>query len=346
MAEIEIDGSFGEGGGQILRTALSLSLLTGKSLRIYNLRAKRAKPGLRAQHLCAVDSAVKISQSQVQGAEIGSKEILFFPEPVRAGKYQINIGTAGSTSLVFQTLLPALLFQDQPSELQIIGGTHNPKSPSFDFIKDCFLELLKKLGIKVEAKILRYGFYPRGGGEVIYKIYLWKKSATYLKLTELVEWKNLTGEILLAGLPGHIAERERAELEKRLGLSSEQIKTNFLPSDQGPGNAIILRCFSQERVEVFTGYGEPGKRAERVAGELARMVKNFLKSQAQVDLYLADQILLYLALGKGGEFTTSFLSSHFHTNLKIIQKFLEIEAQIYSLAPDRWLVKIIPKNLK
>ena len=339
MPEIEIDGSFGEGGGQILRTALSLSLLTGKSFRIYNIRAKRANPGLRAQHLSAVKSAVGISGSKVSGDEIGSKEIIFSPERARPGKYKIDIGTAGSTALVFQTLVPALLCLDQPSQLELKGGTHNPKSPCFDFLKECFLPLLSRLGIKVQAELLSYGFYPKAGGEAHFKIYPWNRGNETLRLTESLDWQGPSAEILLANLAGHIAERERAELVKRLGISPERIHLNFLSSEYGPGNVILLRYFNNERTEIFTGYGERGKRAERVAQEVAREGKNFSKSKSQIDHYLADQILVYLALSQG-EFTTNFLSSHFHTNLEVIEKFLKIDKQIQSLKPDLYLVRI------
>jgi len=342
MPEIEIDGSFGEGGGQILRTALSLSLLTGKGFRIYNLRAKRAKSGLRAQHLSAVKSAVKISGSKVSGDEIGSKEIIFSPERAKPGRYKIDIGTAGSTALVFQTLLPVLLCLDQESELTLKGGTHNPKSPCFDFLKECFLPLLSQLGIKVEAKLLSYGFYPKGGGEVHFKIYPWKREGKYLQLSEPADWEGPSAEILLANLAGHIAERERAELVKRLGISPERVQFNFLSSEFGPGNVILLRYFNKERSEIFTGYGERGKRAERVAQEVVREAKNFCKSKSQVDHYLSDQLLIYLALSQG-EFTTNFLSSHFHTNLEMIEKFLKIDKQIWSLRSDLYLVRINQK---
>ncbi len=341
---IEIDGSFGEGGGQILRTALSLSLIFQKPIKVFNLRAKRANPGLRAQHLCAVKSAINISGSQVQGAEIGSKEIVFYPSQAKAGRYKINIGTAGSTSLVFQTLLPVLLLQNKPSELEIIGGTHNPKSPSFEFIAGCLLPLLKNLGIEVEAKIYRFGFYPKGGGRVWFKIFPWKNRSQYLKLIDRINWKIKNVDILLAGLAGHIADRERAELVKRLKIESEKINLKFLPSDQGPGNAIVLRLSASERTEIFTGYGQPGKRAERVAQELAREVKNFIKSRAQLDSYLADQLLIYLILGKGGEFTTNYLSSHFHTNLAIIKRFIKVYTEVKSFEADLHWVKIIPEE--
>ncbi len=339
MTDIEIDGSFGEGGGQILRTALSLSLVTGKSFRIYNLRARREKAGLRPQHLAAVKAALKISGSSAEGDAIGSRELIFQPAPARAGSYRIDIGTAGSTTLVFQTLLPALIGLERESILEITGGTHNPKSPCFDFIQASFLPLLRRLGIEVEAKLLRYGFYPRGGGEVRFRIQPWHKGVP-LTLSEPGRWQNPKAEILLAGLEAHIAERERAELTARMGLSAEEVEIKFLPSDQGPGNTILVSLFSEDRREIFSGYGEKGKRAERVAAEVAREAKNFSRSPAQLDPHLADQILIYLALAAGGEFTASELSSHFHTNLKIISEFLKLKAETISREADLSLVKL------
>jgi len=340
--EIEIDGSFGEGGGQILRTALSLSLLTGKSFRIYNLRAKREKPGLRPQHLTAVSSAIKISGSEAKGAEIGSRELIFFPAPAKAGNYKIDIGTAGSTGLVFQTLLPALANLDRESKIEIKGGTHNPKSPCFHFLKEVFLPVLSRLGINAEAELFRSGFYPRGGGEARFKIFPWKDRKDILRAVEPVNWEGPRGEILLAGLEAHIAEREQKELCARLGIAQDQIAINFLPSDMGPGNAVLLRYAGDKRAEIVTGYGEPGKRAEKVAAEAAREAKNFARSRAQFDLNLADQVLIYLAMAAGGEFTTNALTSHFHTNLKVIRDFLKVDCETKALAADLSLVQIRP----
>lgn len=339
--EIDIDGSFGEGGGQILRTAISLSLLTGKSFCICNLRAQRQKPGLRPQHLAAVKAAVKISGADATGAETGSRELLFFPKPAQPGNYRIDIGTAGSTGLVFQTLLPALASLEEESRLEIKGGTHNPKSPCFNFIEECFLKTLARTGVDVDAEISRHGFYPRGAGAVSFIIHP-RKERKALKLVEPADWQDPKAEIILAGLEMHIAEREKAELVERLGIDPESVAINFLASDTGPGNAALVRVSGAGRTEILSGFGEPGKRAERVAQELAREAKNFIKSRAQLDPYLADQVLIHLALGPGGEFTTNHLSSHFHTNLKIIREFLKVKDEISHQAPDLNLVKIYP----
>ncbi len=332
-----IDGSFGEGGGQILRTALSLSLLTGKSFRLIKLRANREKPGLRAQHLAAVRAALTISGSQAKGAELGSQELIFDPGLAKPGHYQIEIGTAGSTSLVFQTLLPALLNLERESHLEITGGTHNPKSPCFDFLQSCFIPLLNLIGIEVESEIFRHGFYPKGGGRVKFKIHPWRNK-TALDLIEPVRWSGPKADILLAGLPRHIAEREREELMGRLNIVSDRVELKFLPPEQGPGNVILLKYLSPVRAEIFAGYGEKGKAAERVAQEVAREARNFSRSKAQLDPLLADQILLYLSLSSGA-FTTNFLSSHFHTNLQILKLFLNFDSEIKSPAPDLHLVQ-------
>jgi len=341
--EIEIDGAFGEGGGQIIRTALSLSLVTSKSFRIFNLRARRQKPGLRPQHLAAVKAAQKISGSEAIGAEIGSGDLSFFPKPARPGDFRIDIHTAGSTGLVFQTLLPVLANLDRASRLLITGGTHNPKSPCFNFISDCFLKIISLMGIEVEPEISRYGFYPKGRGEVSFKIHPWKNRDVVFKATEPAFWQGPEVEILLAGLEMHIAERERDEAAERLGVDPGSMKINFLPSDMGPGNAMLIKYSGAHgRSEIFTGYGEPGKRAERVASEVCREAKYFVKSGAQLDPYLADQLLIYLAMSAGGEFTTNQPSSHFHTNLKIIREFIKVGDELSHPAPDLSLVKIFP----
>lgn len=338
---LEIDCSFGEGGGQILRSSLSLSLVCQKSIRLFNIRAKRPKPGLRAQHLVCVLSASEISGSKTKGEERGSKELEFVPGRVQSGNYHFRIGTAGSTLLVFQTLLPALLFCEGFSELKIEGGTHNPKAPPFEFVKESFIPVISRLGIECELDLIRYGFYPQGGGAIKARIKPWVRRGGYLSLREPCDWKFLKGEILLSNLPMDIAEREQNELATRLGIEKEKIKIKFLSGETGPGNAILLYYSSGNRVSVLTGFGEKGKRAERVASELAREAKNFIRSGAGVDPYLADQLVLYLALGAGGEFTTNRISEHLRTNLKVIELFLKVKSEIETIEPDLHLVRVM-----
>jgi RNA 3'-terminal phosphate cyclase (ATP) len=227
---IQIDGSQGEGGGQILRTALSLAVITGQAIQIKNIRAKRKTPGLMRQHLTAVNAAVAIS-----GAEVGSTELSFKPGKVQGGNYNFNIGTAGSCTLVLQTVLPALLMAEQESRLVITGGTHNTMSPPFHFLQRAFIPLLKRMGVEVELQLNRFGFYPAGGGEITATI----KPSTRLMPLHLVsrgERVKAYAESYFAGLPAHIAERELAVVKQKLAWADEQLLMREINRNQGSGN--------------------------------------------------------------------------------------------------------------
>ncbi|MBI5665660.1 MAG: RNA 3'-phosphate cyclase, partial [Nitrospirae bacterium] len=212
---IEIDGSFGEGGGQILRTALSLSCITGHPLRLFNIRKGRKKPGLMPQHITCVNAAAMISRAQVSGNEKGSTELTFIPGNVRAGHYVFDIGTAGSSSLVFQTLLLPLIFTGEESDITIKGGTHVPLSPTYDYISDVFLPMLKMTGIDVDASITRYGFYPKGGGEVSFRIHP-AKTIKGMHLTSRGALLSVSGLSGVSNLPISIAERQKASVIQNL----------------------------------------------------------------------------------------------------------------------------------
>ena len=218
----EIDGSHGEGGGQILRTALSLAIITGQAIQIKNIRAKRKTPGLMRQHLTAVNAAVAISGAEVNGAQVGSTELSFTPDKLQGGDYNFNIGTAGSCTLVLQTVLPALLMAEQESRLVITGGTHNTMSPPFHFLQRAFIPLLKRMGIEVELQLNRFGFYPAGGGEITATI---KPSSELmpLHLESRGERVKAYAESYFAALPAHIAERELAVVKQKLSWSDDQL---------------------------------------------------------------------------------------------------------------------------
>ncbi len=339
---IEIDGSFGEGGGQILRTSLSLSALSGLPFRIFNLRKARQKPGLRAQHLACVRAAKQVCGARCEGDTIGSLELAFEPGQIKPGHYSFNIGTAGSTMLVFQTLLPILAGGDGISDLILTGGTHNPMSPPFDFVKECFRPMVKELGVSFEIELIRPGFYPRGGGEVRARVHLGKnfEKAKPLSMDSEIDWGEPVVEILLANLPMHIAERERDEILKSLRISQDKVEFKFPPGESGPGNVVFIRYQAGSRTEIFTGFGEKGKRAESVARDVCRDAKNFSRSRATLDARLADQALIYLATGPGGKFLTNRITEHLRTNIHVIQKFHNISSEIQSLKPDLFRVSI------
>lgn len=326
---LELDGSEGEGGGQILRTALSLSICTGTPFRIVNIRAKRKTPGLMRQHLTAVQAAAEICGATLEGERAGSQTLSFTPGPVRGGDYRFSIGTAGSCTLVFQTVLPALLRADAPSRVELHGGTHNPLAPPFHFLERAFLPVLRRMGAEVSLELKRCGFYPAGGGEFIARIS--PTALTPLTLDEPGPRRHAYAESFIAALPLHIARRELEVVGKRMGWPAEQLLLRGLSNDQGPGNALLMTVEQAHVTEVFAGFGEKGVTAEAVAERTAKEALRYLASGAAVGPYLADQLLLPLALAGGGSFTASALSRHAVTNAEVIRRFLAIDIRTEDL---------------
>lgn len=334
---LELDGSQGEGGGQILRTALSLSMCTGQPFRIINIRAKRKSPGLMRQHLTAVQAAAEICGAAVEGGHVGSQELRFTPGKIRGGDYRFAIGTAGSCTLVFQTVLPALLQADEPSRVRLQGGTHNPMSPPFHFLERAFLPLLNRMGAEVSLELKRFGFYPAGGGEFTATI---QPTASLAALTLEDPGPRLQAyaESFCAALPAHIARRELEVVHKRLGWGEEQLLLRGLSNDQGPGNALLITVEQESVTEVFTGFGEKGVSAETVAEGTVEQLRRYLISGAAVGAFLADQLLLPMALAGRGSFTASSLSRHTVTNAEVIGKFLDIGIGMERLAGDAYRI--------
>jgi len=328
MSTIEIDGSLGEGGGQILRTGVALSAITGKGTRFFNIRAGRSKPGLRMQHLTAVKAAARICNARITGAKVGSMELLFEPGEIRGGDYEFCISTAGSACLVFQTVLYPLLFASVPSRIRFEGGTHNSKSPNFHFLERSFLPLLLRMGAKVELTLERFGFFPRGGGVFFATIY----PTTELEGLELMDTPTITQKraiALLSRLPRHIGERELTVVAKELGLQKNQMEIQEVNSP-GPGNVLMLEIKRGFAItKMVTGFGERGIRAEDVARKASREMKKYVDSSIPVGEYLTDQLLLPMALGQGGEFRTSTLSMHTKTNMQTISNFLDIRFECF-----------------
>lgn len=336
---ILIDGSYGEGGGQILRTALGLSLVTGKPFRIERIRAGRKSPGLLRQHLTAVKAATEIGRAEAVGAHLGSSELTFTPGEVVPGEYSFAIGTAGSTSLVLQAVLPALLSAAGPSVISLEGGTHNPFAPPFDFLDKAFLPLLNRMGVQIKAELECPGFYPAGGGRVRFTIHPAERLAP-LELRERGEIRARRAKALIANLPYSIAERELAVIGKKLSWPPECLQPEGLRNSRSPGNAVSIEIESEHVTEVFTGFGERGVLAETVAERAAKEARRYLASEAAVDEYLADQLLIPLALAGGGAFTTGPLSKHASTNIEVIHKFLDIRISATAIANRLWLVEI------
>jgi RNA 3'-terminal phosphate cyclase (ATP) len=335
---IQLDGSTGEGGGQILRTALGLSLVTGLPFTIANIRANRKKPGLMRQHLTAVRAAAEIGCAEIIGDEIGSDKLIFKPREPSGGKYTFSIGTAGSCTLVFQAILPALLMAKEPSEIIIEGGTHNPHAPPFDFIQQTFLPILAEMGGKVTAKLVRPGFYPAGGGCMEFTII----PSPTLKPIELLHLSNpvLSARAFSAQLPEHIGKRELKVIKSKLQLDDEQLE-NIQINSYGPGNIVTISVQAEQLTETFTGFGEKNVSAERVGSKVAKRVQAYLANGAPVGPFLADQILIPLALAGSGCFHTGRPSNHTLTNIEVIQRFLKVEFALSEVDETCWEIRVV-----
>lgn len=322
MKWIELDGASGEGGGQILRTALSLSMITGIPFVIDRIRAGRKKPGLLRQHLTAVQAAAAVCGAELEGAQPMSQRLRFQPGPIRAGDYQYAIGSAGSCTLVLQTVLPALWFADGPSSLRVSGGTHNPAAPPADFLIRSWQPLLQCMGVTLDIQLLRHGFYPAGGGEVLATtapLAGWHP----LHLETRGELCRLSAVGIVSGVPAEVAKRETQRAADRMGELEQELRV--LPGDQGPGNMLMVVLEYQKLTELFSACGERGLPAEAVADRAARQALMYRDRGAAVGEFLADQLLLPMALAGQGSFTTQALSSHVKTNCKVIEAFLPVD---------------------
>ena len=334
---ITIDGSFGEGGGQILRTSLALSLVTGKPFRIDGIRAGRKNPGLLRQHLTAVNAAAEISSAEASGAVMGSKELTFVPGAVKPGNYAFAVGTAGSATLVLQTVLPALLIAGGPSNLMLEGGTHNPFAPPFDFLARAFLPLVIRMGPNVEAILERPGFYPAGGGKFSIKV-VPALDMKRLDLTTRGELRARRGKAVVANLPRSVAQRELSLIGTKMSWPGEWLTAEVVDNSRGPGNVVMLEIECEHVTEVFTGFGERGVRAEAVAEQPVQQARRYLASDAAVGEYLADQLIVPMAIARGGSFTSGPLSRHTTTNIEVVKRFLDVEITVTAL--DKRLVRV------
>jgi len=343
--EIIIDGSEGEGGGQVLRTSLSLSAITGKPVRIENVRGRRKKPGLFRQHLTAFKAAAEICDAAMEGAELGSSEIAFHPGKIQGGDYNFAIGSAGATTLVAQTILPILAFADTPSTVKISGGTHNQWAPTFDFLNQAFLPQFRKMGGRATAELSAYGFYPAGGGAMRLAV-----NPTVETLALSLEDRGArTGErvvAVVANLKSGIANRELKTILKGLSLSAEQGEI-IHAEGPGPGNVVTLFLEHENVTEVLIGLGVHGVRAETVAKNIVHQAQKYVSAsdsvggmQTAVGEYLADQLLLPMAVFGGGVFTATDVSQHTRTNIDIIKRFLDVEIKMTQLGRKCWKIDV------
>jgi len=339
---IVIDGSYGEGGGQILRTSLALSIVTGKPFRIESIRAGRKKPGLMRQHLTAATAAAGVSEGELSGAEIGSTELTFEPGEVKPGEYSFAIGTAGSTTLVLQTVLPALLTASGPSELVLEGGTHNTYAPPYDFLEKAFMPLACRMGPRVEMELGRCGFYPAGGG--CFRVRVTPVDALgRMDLVERGAIRSKKARAIVASLGENIARRELAVIGKRLGLTEEERFTEVVEDSCGPGNIVFIEIESENVTEVFTGFGQLGVKAEKVAEGAASGARRYLAAGVPVGRYLADQLLIPFAMAGGGVFRTVKPSEHTRTNAEVVGEFLDVDVVIEEEGKGAWRVEVKPR---
>ena len=329
---IVVDGSFGEGGGQILRYSLALASVLGKPVRIVNIRAKRDNPGLQRQHLTVVKALAEITKARVSGAVLGSTEIVYEPHKIQRGSYFFDIGTAGSITLVLQSLLLVAAFSDKSVELRLRGGTDVPWSPTYDYFKNVFLHHLSRIGYRVDLELIRRGHYPRGGGEVIARIEDPPKGFNNLNLSERGNIRTIMGISHAVRLPRHVAERQAKAARDRLiamGINVPiDIEIESYPPDRDPhigqGSGIALWADTQNTRLGSDNIGARDKRAEDVGIEAATRLANDLLTGASLDTHMSDMIVPYLLLARGSsEVTCSSLTLHAYTIIEISKKLVE-----------------------
>lgn len=317
---ITIDGSEGEGGGQVLRNACALSLITGKPFTIENIRGKREKPGLMRQHLTSISAACEIGNAGCDGLEMGSSRITFRPDKIKGGEYSFAVGTAGSTGLVLQTILMPLIYADTPSRVTIEGGTHATSAPPFDFIEQSFLPIINRMGPTVSANIVRHGFFPRGGGKIVVDI-----EPAPLSPIDCMDRGPLikrAAMVKFAGIPFPIAERLLKAGRKPLpDWREEAFTVRELPESHGPGMAVMFSAQYKNVTELVSGFGKIGVKAEHIGKSTAKRIAGYESSDAFAGPYLQDQLLLPFALAGGGKFTSVKISQHSRTAAEIIRLF-------------------------
>ncbi len=338
---IQIDGSRGEGGGQILRSSLALSLITGKAFSMVNIRARRTKTGLQPQHLKAVEAGAAIGMARFEGAALNSLSLIFEPSGICSGEFCFDIGTAGSTSLVLQTVLLPLNYAKSGSSVTLIGGTHVPWSPCFHYLDLHWLRYLREIGFNISLQLESAGFYPYGGGRVHTKIQP-VRTLSPLNLVRRGALRKIRGISAVANLDLSVAERQRNEALSRLaGQCQEiQVETILMPS-QFKGTMLLLIAEFDYSQCCYYGLGALSKRAEAVADEAAAELIGFLSTDGAVDQYLADQLVLPLALVPGvSELRTSKVTQHLLTNAEIIKMFLPVKIEITGELNQPGLVQI------
>ena len=331
---IAIDGSRGEGGGQVLRTCLTLALVTGRGFRIDGIRAGRARPGLLRQHLACVRCATEVGDAEVSGDQLGATSLTFRPRALRAGSYRASVGSAGSATLVLQTVLPALMHAEGPSDVVVEGGTHNDAAPPWDFLAQAWMPMVRAMGVTIDGTLERHGFYPAGGGRVAVSLTpSASRDLTPLTLETRGALRRIGVVALVAGVAARVAHQEAHLIAEALGAAQSDVQIHELPAAHGPGNIAYCVIESEHATELVTAFGARGLRAEVVAERVVTAARAYLASDAPVGVHLADQLVLLQALAvhaRGGSaaFRTLPLDAHTTTQLALIPRFLDVSCSV------------------
>jgi len=347
---VKIDGSYGEGGGQIIRTSLSLSALTGKPVEVANVRAKRSKPGLQPQHLTAVNAAARICNAQLEGAEVGSRGFVFRPSsPVQPGHYNFDIGTAGATSLVMQTVMIPLALSGGTSQVTVQGGTHVPHAPTANYLEHVYVALMRDHGLTTKLAVPAGGFFPRGGGKI--EATIEASTLSTINRTERGRLRQLTAYIVTSGLPEAVGQRGAMAAEKALkGFRKPEVVIEDLPS-RGQGASVVVVAECDGVRTGFSAIGERGKSMERVVDEACDLFAEWYRTGAVCDEHLADQFVLPAALvaaspsyipgeARSSEWTTSAVTEHLRTVLWLCRHFLDIDTHLTENADGTGHVRV------
>ncbi len=346
---MKIDGSYGEGGGQILRTALSLCAVLGRDVEIERIRAGREKPGLRPQHLTGVRALAQISGAKLEGDQIGSQFLTFSPGKVRGGGYRFNVaeerGSAGAVTLVLQVLLLPLCLSTSSSEVTLLGGTHVPWSPPFHYLSMVLLPTLARMGVRCEAGIEKWGWYPKGGGVIRVRV-IPVDELRSIDLSIRGKTKKIIGISASSNLPAHIAlrqkERAHQRIKERLKLPTD-IQVMYRAPSPGQGTVLFLLLESEGGLSGFSALGRRGKRAEKVADEAVDQLIEHVDSGGCVDPHLSDQLIPFAALARGKSvFTVSKITRHLLTNIWVVKQFLDVGIQVEGREGESGKVEIHP----
>ncbi len=344
---IEIDGAEGEGGGQVVRTSLALSVATGRPVRVRNVRARRGRPGLLRQHLTALEAAAEVSGARVEGASLGSRCVALYPSGrVAHGSYRFSVGTAGSAPLVLHTVVPGLLAHPGESQIVVEGGTDNPAAPPSRFLTEVWAPRVRQLGVQLDVEVPRRGFFPAGGGRLEVSLRVPERLEAF-EIHARGALREARAIATLSRLPARVGERELDELARALdgALPPTVARLEEIPDPRGPGNVLSLALHADSGVEVFSAFGAKGKPAEAVAREVAAEATRWLASGAPVGEHQADQLVLLLALAGGGSFTTVRPSLHTRTQLALIPRFLDVELTLdEDPVEDRARVTVRPRG--